>query len=62
MFTTDFLDTEAELSRPIRIAAPRLWRDLSKDWRRWTTSERIIAAGLVLVLVASLAAAIHGAV
>jgi hypothetical protein len=46
-------------------AASRLWRDLARDWRRWTAVERILAAGLLAALlgtpVASLAAIIHSA-
>jgi hypothetical protein len=64
MSATDFLKTVLKTFQPAQ-AATRLWRDLARDWRRWTAVERILAAGLLAALlgtpVASLAAIIHSA-
>jgi uncharacterized membrane protein len=44
-------------------AARRLWQDMLRDWRRWSTVERIAATALVTTLgslpLLSLAAFVH---
>ncbi len=30
--------------------APCIWRDLSRDWRRWTAAERYAALGLFVTI------------
>ncbi len=30
--------------------APHIWRDLSRDWRRWTAAERYAALGLFVTI------------
>lgn len=30
--------------------APHFWRDLSRDWRRWTAAERTAALGLFVTI------------
>jgi hypothetical protein len=49
MSSTDFLDRGLKTFLPTR-AATRLWQDLAKDWRGWTAVERILATGLLAVL------------
>lgn len=46
-----------------RGAAPSIWRDLSRDWCRWSTAERVIAGTLAVASAApplfSLAVRVH---
>jgi hypothetical protein len=37
---------------PPERAACRSWRDLGRDWRRWSVAERIAAGGVLVAILA----------
>ncbi len=52
-FRTESTAPPDETESALGDSAPWLWRDLARDWQRWTVTERIAAGALLAGIAAT---------